>query len=57
MPGQQFSNSCVASSLLQEEIAIFVLDWRDSATADDEDHAHFFVYQILGALKEGKSSN
>ena len=48
MAGQQFFNSCVASSLLQEELLFLVLGERDIATADDEDHAHFFVCQILG---------
>ena len=51
MPGQQFSISCVASSLLQEDYYIvFVLGQRDIATTDDDDHAHLFVCQILGAL-------
>ena len=56
MPGQQFSNSCIASSLLQE-VVVFVLGHRDTATADDGDYDHFFVCQILGALKKGNHSN
>ena len=30
---------------------------RDIATADDENHAHFFVCQILGTLREGNHPN
>ena len=31
--------------------------YSDIATADDKDHAHFFVCQILQALKEGNCFN
>jgi hypothetical protein len=38
-------------------IAVFILGQRDIDTVDDEDHAHFFVHQILVALKERNCSN
>ena len=36
---------------------VFVLGQREIATADDKDYAHFFVCQILVALKKGNLSN
>ena len=54
--GCQVSNYFKQQCGLQEEVVI-VLGHRDIATADDEDHAHIFVCQILGVLKEGKHSN
>jgi hypothetical protein len=47
-----FSDGCLAACY-----SVFVLGQRDIATVDDEDHAHFILSQILGALKEGKRSN
>ena len=47
----------IAIALLQEEDISFVLGQRDIATKDDEDHAHLFVCQILGALKKGNCSS
>ena len=35
----------------------FVLRQREITTADDKDYVHFFVRQILGALKKGNLSN
>ena len=35
-------------------IVIFVPGRRDIATVDDEDHAHFIVGWILGALHENR---
>ena len=34
-----------------------MLDQRDIAAVDDEDHAHCIAGQILGALKEGNRFN
>ena len=34
-----------------------MLDQREIATVDDEDYVHFFVCQILGALKKGNLSD
>ena len=57
MPGQQVSNSCVASSRASSRrVVIFVLGQRDTAMADDGDCAHLFVWQILGVLKKGNCS-
>jgi hypothetical protein len=46
VPNQQFFYGCF-------DIARRIFGQRDIAIVDDEDHAHFFVGEILGALKEG----
>ncbi len=58
--GCQVSNLLTAAWLVRcckKNHHFYILDQRDIATVDDEDHAHFFVGQILGVLKEGNRSN
>ena len=52
-----FSNCCVAASMLQEEPSFFMLDQRDIAAVDDEDRPHCILGQILEALKERNRFN
>ena len=42
----------------RRRVVFFVRSQRDNiTTADDRDHAHFFICQILGALKKGHGFN
>ena len=53
-----FSNCCVAASLLQEEPSfLYMISALDIAAVDDEGRAHCIAGQLLGALKEGNSIN
>ncbi len=55
MPGQQFYNSCVAASMLQEYRRFLYLARGISLQLMTRIPCSFFVGQILGALKEGNS--